>query len=115
MLTMVPHGLVMRHLSARKKKKLEPYPHPNKWKRFFDKVIYVAAILGPLLTLPQVTKLWVTRDASSLALSTWVTWLVLAFVWLTYGILHKERPIIAVNIGWILVHTSIVVGIMLYA
>jgi len=39
--------------------KEEPYPHPNKWKRLMDKLIYFAGVLGPIMTIPQLSKIWV--------------------------------------------------------
>ena len=105
---MVQHNLGIRHFHRHRK------PHFKGWKRVLDRGMAKIALLGPMVALPQVFHVWTTRDASNLSPITWFTWLVLAFVWLAYGGLHKERPIVAVNIGWIIINTSIVVGIILY-
>ena len=47
------------HLQTRKRihKKLEVYPHSDKWKNFIDKLVYVAGVLAPIFTLPQAYKI----------------------------------------------------------
>ena len=37
------------HKRKRVHKKLEKYPHPDKFKRFFDKLIYFIGVFGPYL------------------------------------------------------------------
>ncbi|MBI4153270.1 hypothetical protein HY497_01990 [Candidatus Woesearchaeota archaeon] len=107
---MVHHSLGLRHYE--KHKKLQP--HSNRWKQYLDRGMFFVALIGPLVTLPQVVKIWSAKDASNLSPITWSTWLALAFVWLIYGVSHNEKPIVAVNIGWILINTSIVLAILLY-
>lgn len=58
---------------------------------------YVAGFITTVSFLPQVIRSWRTRSASDLS----VTWLA-AFIagvslWLVYGILLREPPIIAAN------------------
>jgi uncharacterized protein with PQ loop repeat len=106
----------MHHFQRRKRghKALEPYPSPNKFKRFMDKAIYVVGVAGPVFTIPQVTKIWVEKNASGVSAIAWISYLVLAVFWLTYGILHKEKPIILANILWIFLEIFIVAGILTY-
>ena len=87
-------------------------PSRTKLKGFMDTIIYIVAVLGPLIAIPQVLKIWYVKDATGVSLITWVGYLAGGFFWLTYGILHKEKPIIITNGLWIFVQIFIIVGIM---
>lgn len=107
-------GLHHFHRRKRVHQKHEPYPHPNKFKRFMDKAIFVIGVLGPLLTVPQVTKIWLEKNASGVSIISWAAYLFYAVFWLIYGFLHKERPIIVTYLSWIVLDLFIVVGIIIY-
>ncbi len=82
------------HLRRRIHQKHETYPHPDRFKRYFDKVMYVIAFAGPLATIPQVIQTFETKDVSGMSLATFTAWFILTIFWLIYGIIHKEIPII---------------------
>ena len=107
-------GLHHAHARKRVHQKLEPYPHPDKPKKQIDKLIYFVAVLGPLMTLPQVLKIYIYQDAAGVSLLSWATYLFCAICWLLYGIAHKEMPIIVSNIIWIVLEIAIVIGILMY-
>ena len=94
--------------------KLEKYPHPNKWKNFLDKMIYVVGVSGPIMTFPQLLKIWVEKNAQGVSLFSWAWYLGIAFIWLTYAIVHKEKPLIITYILWIIIEIFIVIGVVLY-
>jgi uncharacterized protein with PQ loop repeat len=98
------------------KKLKSPYETPsrNKLKGFMDTIIYIVAVLGPLIAIPQVLKIWHAQDATGVSLITWVGYLAGGFFWLTYGVLHKEKPIVITNTLWIFVQIFIIVGIVRY-
>lgn len=89
-------------------------PSKNKLKGFMDTIIYIVAVLGPLIAIPQVLKIWYVKDASGVSLITWLGYLAGGFFWLTYGFLHKEKPIIITNALWIFVQIFIIIGIIRY-
>jgi uncharacterized protein with PQ loop repeat len=82
--------------------------------KIFDRIIYVVAILGPLTTLPQIIKIWNERNADGVAASTWCAFLFFNTFWITYGILHREKPIIITYILWFLMNGSVALGAILY-
>ncbi len=104
------------HLSLRKRmhERLEPYPHPDAFKRFLDKIMMGVALIGPLATLPQVYQVFMTQDTKGLSLVTWTVWVLLSCVWLVYGLLHKEMPIVLSNLIYIILQGAVVVAILLY-
>jgi uncharacterized protein with PQ loop repeat len=108
------HGLHHFHRRKRIHQNHEPYPHPDKWKNFLDKIIYFVGILGPLMTIPQVWNIWVLKNASGVSILSWSTYLFVAIVWVLYGIVHKEKPIIVTYAIWIILDILIILGIILH-
>jgi len=106
----------LHHFYKRKRihQKHEKYPHPNKYINFMDKIIYFVAIMGPLMTFPQLWKIWVEQVATGVSIFTWVAYFLGSFFWLVYGVTHKEKPIIITNILWVILTIAIVVGIWMY-
>ena len=74
----------------------------------------IAAIAAPTLLLPQVFQIFETQDASSLSLFTWVSLTLYNALWLVYGLVHKELPIIVANVFFTLLNFAVVAGILLY-
>jgi MtN3 and saliva related transmembrane protein len=105
------------HFSLRERiyKKLEPYPNPDTLKRFLDRVMPYIAPIGPLATLPQVYQVFLTQDTNGFSATTWITWTILSVVWLFYGLLHKEMPIVISNAISIALQSVIVIAIFLYS
>lgn len=103
-----------QHVRKRIHKNLENYPHSNKQKRIVDKLVYVLGVLTPVSTLPQVLKIWMNRSATDVSIFTWLPYLFFAIIWLWYGVVHKEKPIIFLNIGLVIVNFLTVLGIILF-
>ena len=106
----------LHHFHVRKRvfQKKEPFPHTNKWKRVMDKAVYVAGVLGPLMTIPQVSKIWIDKNATGVSLASWVGYTATASVWLIYGLMHKEKPIIVTYILWVILEILVVIGVLIY-
>jgi uncharacterized protein with PQ loop repeat len=103
---------VLHHLHRRKKH--GPYPHPNKFKRFIDKSIYIVAVFGIVMTIPQIMKIWVQKNAAGVSAVSWTAYIITAIFWLIYGVLHKEKPIIFTYSIWIVLEVFIVIGTLMY-
>ncbi|AJF60297.1 MAG: hypothetical protein J4224_01225 [Candidatus Diapherotrites archaeon] len=108
-------GIHHFHIRKRVHENLEPYPHPEKWKRRMDKAIYAVGIAGPLLAIPQALEVWVEKNVAGISLITWVGWLFLAFFWISYGVMHKEKPIIITYSAWVLINLFIIAGVIVYS
>ena len=94
------------HKKRKKKTKVQIY---------IDKIVYVLAILVPILTLPQLFKIWVNQTAQGVSLTSWATYLIASIVWLIYGVIHKAKPLIIMYILWIIIDLVIVIGIIMYS
>ena len=76
-----------------------------------DRLVSVIAVVGPFTTLPQIIEIWIVdKNAASISLVTWSLFLLMASIWLLYGIVHKARPIIISNALWIVMQGIVVLG-----
>ncbi len=108
-------SLGVRDLSRRRKINSKGFPTKKSVaKDALDILIYPIAIGAPLAMLPQVINLYATRDASSLVLITWLLFGCFNLIWILYGWVHKERPILLTNTMLAFLNFSIVFGILLY-
>jgi uncharacterized protein with PQ loop repeat len=80
-----------------------------------DLIMYPIAIVAPLALVPQVYKLYSTQEAEGYALTTWVILGCVGLMWVWYGRVHREWPIIIANLMFASLHLAIVVGILLYS
>lgn len=83
-------------------------------KRFLDHFVYVVGIASPLIASTQAYKIWEIKDATSIAIESFAFALFANIVLLIYGIVHKEKILIAMYICWALVNGAIVFGTFLY-
>lgn len=79
-----------------------------------EKAMWVAAILSPFVTIPQIIEVYTTHNVASLSLITWFFYAVTPCIWLLYGILHQDKFIVINNILWAIASTFVCVGIILY-
>jgi uncharacterized protein with PQ loop repeat len=112
---MVTTNLGRHHQNTRKiYSNIEQYPHPDRLKNFVDKLVIMAGIVGVFMTLPQIWLIYFQKTAVGLSLISWISYWMIGMVWLFYGIIHREKPIIIINSMWFFLHLSIVIGIIIY-
>ena len=58
---------------------------------------FAAGLLTTIAFIPQVTKIWKTKSAADVSLATFIAFTIGVGLWLVYGILQKEPPIILWN------------------
>lgn len=87
-------------------KKIKPHTFFN------DKTMLIVGIIGPFMTIPQVYDIWVGHKVDGVSLISWSAYTVIACIWLSYGLVHKEKPIILTNFLYIIVNTIIVSGVV---
>lgn len=74
----------------------------------------IIGLSSPILTLPQLLKIWGEKEVDGLSLVSWIGYTVCAGSWLVYGIIHKEKPIIISQLILFPMEILIVIGIYLY-
>jgi MtN3 and saliva related transmembrane protein len=58
---------------------------------------YVAGFLTTIAFVPQVWKIWTTKSVKDVSLQAFVAFAAGVALWLVYGILKQEPPIIVWN------------------
>ena len=107
-------GFFHLHLRKRSTAPGEPYPSADRWKAVLDSTVYVVGILGPVMTLPQLAQIWLKHEARGVSVVSWASYVIFSVIWLVYGIVHRERPIILTYALWIVIETAIVIGALRY-
>ncbi len=93
------------------------YKHLSKKKKItiIDRMMTGASVLHPLTALPQVLKIYTTHTATGVSFPTWFGFMVLGLIFLAYGIVHKIKPFIIMQILWFIMDFLVVLGIILYS
>lgn len=107
---------IHHHIHSRKRVNLkkQKYPHPNKYIHFLDNICLVFSVLMPATTIPQIWRIFKYHQVDGLSLSMWILYSVGVIPFLIYGIVHKEKPLIVLNILWLLAQIVIITGILMY-
>lgn len=80
-----------------------------------DRLVYLAAFIGPLTIIPQVAEIWfVDHSAKGVSLITWLSFSLLSIVWLAYGLQRRDRPLIISNALWLAGELIVVAGAIHY-
>jgi uncharacterized protein with PQ loop repeat len=80
-----------------------------------DSLMTLASVIHPLTAIPQVYSIYATQDVSGVSLWTWLGFMLLGLVFLTYSIVHKIKPLILNQILWFIVDFLVVIGIIIYS
>jgi uncharacterized protein with PQ loop repeat len=72
------------------------------------------SIFTMLMTIPQVLTIWVSHRAAGVSMLSWSAYLVSAVVWLWYGLQKHDKNIYLPCIGWILLDSAVIVGVIFY-
>lgn len=92
------------HVREKHKKKKSQH------KVLLDYLIYFAVIFGPLMTVPQVYDIWVLSKKDISVISR-IAYLITGLIWLFYGLKKKDKPIIMVQVFWVMLESAIIVGV----
>lgn len=113
-MTMDTYGAAHIQKRIRVHQTCEPYPHPEKSKMIIDKIVTFAGLLGPIFTIPQITGIWIDKNASGVSAIAWGAYACMAVLWVVYGVMHKAKPIVLIYGIWIVLDGLIVLGTLLY-
>ena len=92
----------------------QPYPHPEKKIRLLDGLVMVNAVAMPFTTLPQITKIFQFKDAAAISIWMWVLYTLSCLIMLVYGVVHKVKWLIVLNVLWLAANSLVIFGIILY-
>jgi uncharacterized protein with PQ loop repeat len=79
-----------------------------------DRLVYVAAIVEPLFSLPQSYQIYSDKSAVSTSILTWIGFEVMSLIWIWYAIIHKERTILIYQGLFFIIDGSVLIGAIYY-
>lgn len=74
---------------------------------FTDTLGYAAGLLLVISLLPQIHQSWTTKSTRDLSLSRYIIYTFAVALWLFYGIIKQDGPIITLNSVALLLAASI--------
>ena len=80
-----------------------------------ERIAFIAGIVQPVITLPQIIAIYSHKSAKDVSLTTWIGYLFFGIIFLLYGLYFNLRPIWAGQIIWVAMQLVTVVGILLYS
>jgi MtN3 and saliva related transmembrane protein len=75
---------------------------------------YLAGALTVLSLIPQVLRAWRTKQTKDLSVRTFLLLITAGVLWLTYGFLASDWPVIATNAGMVLLNGAILTAKLRY-
>ncbi|PIR03991.1 MAG: hypothetical protein COV59_02295 [Candidatus Magasanikbacteria bacterium CG11_big_fil_rev_8_21_14_0_20_39_34] len=108
------HSVGIHHHIKRKQKRKESFLENSFTKQFIDRAIYFVGFFGPIMTLPQLSKIWLEKNAEGVSAVSWGAYIIVAIFWVLYGLIHKEKPLVVISLVWIVLEFMIVTGTLMY-
>ena len=79
-----------------------------------DKLVYIAAVLEPLVTLPQVIVIFRDKSAEGVSIASWLGFQILTAVWIWYGYVHKDKAILIYQGLFFIFQGMVIAGGIMY-
>ena len=98
---------IQKHLRMSKKRKKQEL-------KALDTMMYVVSFVYPLTVAPQVYKVYQTHNVESLALVSWLLYLIFQLVCVAYAISRRLTPLIIEGSLWLVYYGLMVAAIMAY-
>ena len=82
--------------------------------KFVRRLAYFAGLAGPFTALPQAVSIWTLHQAAGVSFWSAVGFTTVAGIWLTYGVVLREGPIVLSSSLWVILDLAIVTGVLRY-
>lgn len=79
-----------------------------------DHIGYVAGVITVGAFLPQVLRAWRTRQTRDLSLSSFALLITAGSLWVVYGALSRDWPVIATNSGMVALNLALAIAKLRY-
>ena len=79
-----------------------------------DRAMLLVGTIGPFASIPQLLTIYKDKQVIGISVLSWVFYLICNSLALTYGIVHKLRPLVIANSLWVIIDTSTIVGCLMY-
>lgn len=81
---------------------------------FVDRLTYLAAVIEPIITIPQALIIFRDQTAAGISLLSWVGYEILTAVWIWYGVVHKEKLILLYQGLFFIIQAIVIAGGVIY-
>jgi len=78
----------------------------------FEKFMLVFATVEPIATIPQIIEVWKVEGSQGVSLITWFFYTLTSCIWLTYGLIKKDKPLILSGFLWVASQGLVVIGLL---
>lgn len=96
---------MLHHIKKTKKKQKTP----------LDYVLYFFVFTTPLFELPQAYIIYSSKNAEDVSVLTWAYFAISSVAWVIYGFRQRIKPIMFAYTLYLIIETSIVIGIIRYS
>jgi uncharacterized protein with PQ loop repeat len=72
------------------------------------------SIFTLLMTVPQVLTIWIGKQAAGVSAWSWGAYLLSALLWFWFGLLKRDKNIYLPCIGWIVLNSAVIAGVIAY-
>ena len=79
-----------------------------------DHMAIAAGIIGPVMALPQIYKIYFLHNAAGVSVLSWMAFGILNIPFILYGFVHRDRLILTTSILWCAVNLTVAFGAILY-
>lgn len=79
---------------------------------FFDRLMYGIALIAPVMTLPQLYQVWVLHQVEGVSMLTWGGYAGVSALWLFYGYLQKDKPLMLTQFLLLILDGGIFIGVL---
>lgn len=85
----------------------------DNWRVQFDKFIVILGVINVVATIPQLTQMWQSGDASGVSILTWTYYVIFTAILLFYAVSIKAKPMIIMYTGNTLIYAAVLVSAIL--
>ena len=103
-----------RYVVHSKKEKGVDIVYRNHKFKFLEKIVTLTAVAMPFTIIPQMTEIWMNKDATGVSFITWILFLVLTIPLVIYSIIKRERKLALMWILCSVFYVVIISGIIVY-
>jgi uncharacterized protein with PQ loop repeat len=86
----------------------------TKWKKLLYRITLLVGIVGPFGNIPQIVKIFATRDATGVSLLTWIFPVIFDIPFILWGIVRKDIPVTVTYSLWFISSSIVVIGTLIY-
>lgn len=77
-----------------------------------DRITLIIGLCLPIVSLPQLYDVWISKQTKGVSLITWSFFAVQAAIFAWFAIRHKEKPLIFTYVPLCIVELAIVIGVI---